>query len=68
MHADQAIALLVERALEGDHDELERLGALGLDVSRHFGDVGVIQRGVHFVQHEERGGVIPAMLPISSIQ
>mmetsp|Transcript_23119 Transcript_23119/g.50669 ORF Transcript_23119/g.50669 Transcript_23119/m.50669 type:complete len:250 (-) Transcript_23119:3142-3891(-) len=62
-HADQRVCLVIEQVLQADHHALKpsaRLGRvlvrLGHDVLGHLLDVGVVEGGVHLVEHEEGGG------------
>ena len=54
INTNEGITPLVQRAFQTDHDELERPRGVRPDVVRDFGDVGVIERSVDFIQHEER--------------
>jgi hypothetical protein len=49
----QRMRPLIQGSFERDDDELESIRAMLTDISGHFGDVGIVQRCVHFVQDEE---------------
>lgn len=54
INADQSFAALEKAGLEADDDELHAGTGVVADVGRDLRDVGVVERGVDFVQHEER--------------
>lgn len=58
MYANERVPTLVQRALEADHDELERVRRLRAYIVRHFRHVRVVQRRVHLVEDEERAGLV----------
>jgi hypothetical protein len=52
--SNKRIATLIQRALQADDNELERVGRLAPDIVGDLGNVGIVQSSVYLVKDKER--------------
>lgn len=58
INPDQSLAALKQTGLQTNNNKLHTGAGMLANVIGDFGDVGVVERGVDFVEHEEGRGLV----------
>jgi len=51
--SNQGVATLIQRTLQADDNELERVRCLAPDVVGDLGNIGVVQSSIYFVENKK---------------